>query len=172
MAEISDYGRRVAELIRGLNIPVREVERRGAWRAGFISDLIRGRKRGLSQEDTTILAKILGTTEFFLLRGVNAIAQPAPERLAPLAYIGQRFTAQARIVRVDFENGDCGVRLDDAGAVLTAKIVDPAFSLPHNAYARAALERTSIKVMAKLGRLQEAGDILFILDTEEAKPAE
>lgn len=166
MSEPTELGARVRSRIKALRLTVAEVERTGGWNPGYILDLTNGRKKAIDYENLAKLARILKTTDAWLLRG-DAVEQRAHSPAGGRAvHVGGRFEAVALIKRMDLDTGECGIALDGA-EVVAGVIIDPALQLPGNAYARAMFEMSPIRILAKRVTLENGTTSVTILDGEK-----
>lgn len=82
-AQPAAFGVRVRTRIRELNMTVVGVERAGGWTIGYLTDLINGRKKSVDYDNLVKLARILQTTDAWLLHG-DVADQLSPAKDAPL----------------------------------------------------------------------------------------
>lgn len=170
MAEPNALGLRVKKRIKELNMTMIEVERTGGWTVGYITDLVNGRKKSVDYENLVKLARILKTTDTWLLRGDAVDQRPMTRAGERPVSVSDRFEAIAQIKRIDLDSGECGLVIDGSD-VIAATIVDPVFQLPGNAYARSMFEMSPIRVLAKRATLANGTEMLIVIDAEKIDAA-
>ncbi|QJP13293.1 hypothetical protein G3545_06285 [Starkeya sp. ORNL1] len=179
---------RVQRRMSALELTAVEVERRAGFNRGYVSDLFYGKKGTIKGGKLVDLARVLETTEIWLLRGVgeedrgptvyaslisgsatSGKAEPMNGLPAEVRTSWDQ-VSRAQEIRVsikwlNLETGACGVATDShPEATIAATIVDPAIMLPNSPYGLAFASRSIITVIAKAASRSGGQNHIVIID--------
>lgn len=173
-----DIRERIRKRIKATGVNVSEVERRAELQPKFLHDFLSARKNSLKGDTLQKIAVVLGTTEIWLMRGIEpeeaGFGSKSPKAVdfdgSSFKMIGRAVAAsrarEASVIftRLDIANGSCTYIEGESGEPQRASVVDPAVRLPNNAYAQSLLWQTPLVVKIKELTLDTGARIAFILD--------